>query len=82
MIELIIGAVIGTLVSIAIAEVYHRRSSKGLREEIDSLRDANKSLSESVEELNSAAQYSVELGEIIRKHAVAGTPDDPDFPYK
>jgi len=82
MIKIIMGAVIGALVSFAIAEVYHRRSRKGLQKEIDSLRDANQSLSESLEEINSAAQYSADLSEIIRKHAVAGTPDDPDFPYK
>lgn len=82
MIELIIGAVIGAVVSIAIAEVYHRRSSKGLQKEINSLRNANQTLSQSIEELSSATQSSVELSAIIKKHVVAGTLDDPDFPYK
>lgn len=37
LIEIILGSIIGTVVSLIIAEMYHRRSSRGLKREIDLL---------------------------------------------
>lgn len=82
MIEMIIGAIIGALVSLLIAEIYHRRASKSLKAEIDKLKELNQSMMES---MNLLEEMSLTIGEdvsIARKHSAKGTPDDPEFPYK
>lgn len=75
MIEIIFGAIIGAIISLSIAELYHRRSSRELESLINKLKDMLKSLEEWQE-------YHDEILQIIRKHVARGTPDDPEFPYK
>ena len=82
MIQLIIGAFVGAVFSLVIAEAYHRRASRSLKEKIDRLEELNKSMAES---LNFLEEMSLKIGEdanIARKHSAAGTLDDPDYPYK
>ena len=82
MVELIIGALIGTVISIAIAEIYHRRSSAGLRQELQRLEASNEKMRQSIKDLDEVASKISEDTELTKRHTVAGTPDDPDYPYK
>lgn len=51
MVELVIGAVIGAVVSLLIAEVYHKRSSKDLTQLISRLEDKNVKMGEMLDNL-------------------------------
>lgn len=82
MIEIIIGAVIGAVVSLAIAETYHRRSSRETKKELDRLAKLNDSISAELDEVSSLVGSVRESSELIQKHVVAGTSDDPEYPYK
>lgn len=82
MVEIIIGSIIGALVSLIIAEIYHRRASKGLQNEIELLEGANKKLLKTLDEVIDSQESIAEKTEVIHDHTVAGTPDDPDYPYK
>ena len=82
MFEIVIGAVIGTVVSVAIAEIYHRKASKGTLKELDKLSSLNKQISSTLEDAITVIGHSAEDTKVIKKHAVLGTPDDPEFPYK
>ncbi len=82
MIELVVGAAIGALVSLLIAEVYHRRSSRGLNDLIGRLQEKNEKLGEMISNLEGWHELHYDDLQTIRKHSVAGTPDDPEYPYK
>ena len=82
MIELVLGAAIGALVSVLIAEIYHRRSSRDLNDLIGRLQDKNEKLGEMISNLESWHELHSDDLQTIRKHSVAGTPDDPEYPYK
>ena len=82
MIELIFGAVLGALVSVLIAEIYHRRSSRDMDELISRLQEKNDHLGEMLDNLEGWQEFHHADLQTIRKHAVAGTTDDPDYPYK
>lgn len=82
MIEIVIGAVIGTIVSLLIAEVYHRRSSRDMNELIAKLEKKNQKLGEMLTNLDEWQEQHFDDLQMIRKHSVAGTTDDPDYPYK
>jgi len=82
MIELVIGAALGALVSLAIAEVYHRRSSRDLNQLIARLQEKSDKLGEMITNLEGWHELHYDDLQTIRKHAVAGTPDDPEYPYK
>lgn len=82
MLELAIGAVIGTIVSLLIAELYHRRSSRSLNALISALAEKNAELGKTLAELQEWQEQHFDDLQMIRKHAVAGTTDDPEWPYK
>jgi hypothetical protein len=82
MIELVIGAALGALVSLMIAEVYHRRSSRDLNEIIGGLQEKNSTLGEMIANLEGWHELHYDDLQVIRKHSVVGTPDDPEYPYK
>ena len=82
LIEIILGSIIGTVVSLIIAEMYHRRSSRGLKREIDLLEQTNKKLLKTLDDVIDNQDFIAEKTEIIHNHSVRGTPDDPDYPYK
>ncbi len=82
MIEIVIGAVIGAVVSLIIAEIYHRRASKETSRELDNLSALNVEISETLEHAVSIIGASAESTELVKRHVVAGTLDDPEFPYK
>ena len=82
MVELVIGAVIGAVVSLFIAEVYHRRSSKDLTQLISRLEDKNVKMGDMLDNLEEWQSQHFDDLQMIRKHAVVGTDDDPDYPYK
>jgi uncharacterized protein YbgA (DUF1722 family) len=82
MVELIIGASIGAFVSLLIAEVYHRRSSNNLNQLIARLQEKNEKLGEMIADLEEWHKLHYDDLQIIRKHAVVGTPDNPEYPYK
>ncbi len=46
MVETIVGAIFGTVASVVISQIYYYRSSKDLREELDTLRDELSKLGE------------------------------------
>jgi len=81
-IELIIGSIVGVIVSLTIAEVYHRRASKETKSEIDRLSKLSEELSETLQEVQTILYSSAETTKIVEKHVVAGTSDDPNYPYK
>jgi gas vesicle protein len=82
MIETVIGAVIGAVVSLLIAELYHRRSSRDLNALVTKMEEKNATLGEMLANLEKWQEIHYEDIQIIRKHAVAGTKDDPAYPYK
>ena len=82
MIEIVIGAVIGAFVSLIIAEIYHRRASKETSKEIEKLSALNSETRETLDEAIAIIAKSSESTELIRRHAVMGTTDDPEYPYK
>ncbi len=82
MLELIIGSIIGAILSILIAEVYHRRASKETQSEIKKLKSLSEELKKSLEEIEQYSLYAAETAETIVKHVAFGTPDDPEYPYK
>lgn len=82
MFEIILGCVIGAVTSLVISEVYYRRTSKDMKIEIDRLKNENDELKKSVGYLENTANDLKDDTEMIRKHTVRGTTDDPEFPYK
>ena len=82
MIELVIGAALGAVVSLLIAEAYHRRSSRDLNGLIGQLQEKNVKLGEMISDLEGWHELHYDDLQTIRKHSVAGTPDDPEYPYK
>lgn len=82
MIELILGAVIGGIVSLIVSEVYHRRAAKELNDETTKLKKVNAEIVANIDSLLEIQEDISEKTETIFKHSVAGTPDDPDYPYK
>ena len=82
MIELIIGAILGTIGSLVIAHFYYQKSSYELDKSIADLKSEIESLKIVTESLNEASGLILKDIELIRKHAVIGTTDDPEYPYK
>ncbi len=82
MIELFIGAVLGTISSLIITHFYYRLSSRGLSKEIDRLRDKLAVLEGIMDNIEEDAVDLLNDVQRIYRVAVAGTPDDPDYPYK
>ena len=82
MIEIIIGAVIGAIVSLIVAEIYHRRASKETSKELDKLSALNSEISEALDHAVSIIAVAAENTDVIKRHAVIGTPDDPEYLYK
>ena len=82
MLEIILGAVIGAISSVLIAEAYHRRASKETQAEINNLKNLGKELEEHLEEIKHSSFYTAEITEIVKEHISHGTPDDPEYPYK
>jgi gas vesicle protein len=82
MIELIIGSIVGAIVSLIIAEIYHRRASKETKSEIDRLSKLSEELRKALQNVQIILYSTSENTEIVKKHSVAGTPDDSNYPYK
>lgn len=82
MFEVIIGAGLGITASIAIAEAYHRRAARQFDEQIAVLSEINESFQTYMVEIKSALRNLGRESAVIRKHAAAGTLDDPNYPYK
>ena len=79
---MIYGAVIGAIISIIIAELYHRRASRETQKEIDCLKKLSSELKESLEEVKETSFYTANVTDKVKEHIVRGTPDDPNYPYK
>lgn len=82
MIELIIGALLGTIGSLFITHIYYKKSSNdfkrlksNLKEEIDKLEELSK-------DIEKASQFILSDTAVIRKYATLNTVDDPEYPYK
>ena len=82
MVEIILGCIIGASFSFSISEIYYRRTSKDLKNEILHLKNENEDLKDSIRILEDMVSYLKNDTEIIRKNSVYGTPDDPQYPYK
>ena len=80
--DVVLGAVLGSLVSLVLAEVYYRRSSADLRQQVSELCELNEKLRESSEAVEGLLGTVGKDVALARKHAVIGTTDDPEFPYK
>lgn len=79
---MIVGALIGAVISWSIAHRYHKKASDELQIQIDAITRLNKELAKSVNKLIDVSNLTAEKAEMIEKHAVAGTSDDPNYPYK
>ena len=79
---MIAGASIGAGISWFIAYKFHKKAGKDLQAQINSIKELNDLLAESVRELTDISKLTAEKAEIIETHTVAGTSDDPRFPYK
>lgn len=79
---MIAGAIIGAGVSWLIAHRFHNKAGKELEVQIGIIKELNTSIAESVRELADISSFTAEKAEMLEKHAVAGTSDDPNFPYK
>jgi hypothetical protein len=82
MIETIIGAIIGAAVTLIISELYYKRSSKDLNKQVVSLESKVTRLDSLIHNLEEWQKVHFDSLQTIKKHAVAGTIDDPDYPYK
>jgi hypothetical protein len=82
MFEIILGAILGTVTALIIAHFYYRRSTQDLEREVDDLRKELANLKTMNQDLQGAADSTLESAEVIKKHVVYGTPDDPEYPYK
>ncbi len=82
MIELIVGAILGTIGSLVITYIFYRKASRDLDVSIVVLKTEIEDLQSITKELQEAAFVISSDTEIIRKHAVVGTSDDPEYPYK
>lgn len=82
MIELIIGAILGALASLTITHIYYRKSSIELENLINNLKIEVNSLQNITEELQNTSNINLEYSTIIKKYAIKGTVDDPEYPYK
>jgi t-SNARE complex subunit (syntaxin) len=82
MVEMLLGAVIGAVVSVALAEVYQRRASKEFdkrMQELDSLFDDLRYLVVSAGEKADAAKDQAYKAWL---QSVGNSPEHPDFPFK
>ena len=82
MLELVVGAILGTIGSLVITHIYYRKSSRDLEESIVVLKKEIEYLRSVTQELQDASSTISSDTEIIRKHAVINTLDDPAYPYK
>lgn len=82
MLELIIGAVLGSIGSLVIAHFYYRKSSHDLEGSIVLLKREIEYLRNVTRELQDASHMISSDTEIIRKRVVLGTLEDPEYPYK
>lgn len=82
MLDIVIGAVVGAIVSLVLAETYHRRASKETALELEKLSKLNVEITNTLESAMTIIAESAENTELIKQHAVVGTPDDPEYPYK
>lgn len=79
---MVVGAIISAGVSWVIAYKFHKKAGEELQGQIDSITELNESLAASVEKLVEISYFTAEKAEMIEKHAVSGTIDDPNYPYK
>ncbi len=82
MIELFIGAILGTVGSLAISHVYYKKSSCDLNMLILSLKCEIETLKNTSQEIEIASASIAADTRVIRQHSVIGTSDDSEFPYK
>lgn len=82
MIGIIVGSIIGAIVTLFVAEIYFRRSTKDLNNQIENLNNKITELNDIVDNLESWQELHSENLHIIKKHAAVGTIDDPEYPYK
>lgn len=82
MIEIIFGCILGAICSTLIAHFYYRKSSRDLsaevlklKGEVDGLKAVSQDITESLEIVGADTEK-------IKDHAIRGTPDDPEYPYK
>ena len=82
MIELIVGAILGTIGSLVITHIYYKRSSRELDQSISVIKNEMVVLQAISREIQDAASEISSDTDVILKHAVVGTTDDPAYPYK
>jgi hypothetical protein len=82
MLSVVLGAILGTFASLAIAHFYYSRSTRDLKAEVNDLREQLAALRLISVELQDSTEAIARSTEITKRHVVAGTIDDPEFPYK
>lgn len=80
--ETILAGALGVVATWLVAHLYYARSTKDLKRQVETLREKLTSLESATQALRDATEVIQDTSDVIRRHVAAGTPDDPDFPYK
>lgn len=87
--EVVVGAILGTLTSIVIAEIYQRRSNRVMDRRLLQIRELHEQLDAMLQDAVYFSEKAARKADEATRQAkeawlvgVRGTPEDPDFPYK
>ena len=80
--ESILAGVLGAVATWLVAHLYYARSTNDLKREVETLREKLTSLESATQALQNATEVMQKTSDRMFRHVVAGTPDDPEFPYK
>lgn len=80
--EILVGALISLIITLIIAHIYFKKSSKDLSIQIEKLEIENQNLKDMILELRIFVDNLLDESSIIKNHIVHGTIDDPEYPYK
>ena len=80
--ELLLGALIGTVSSILISHFYYIRSSKEFEDLISKLNKEIITLSDLVEEVQHSSFVMFDSVEVVKKSVTENTINDSNYPYK
>ena len=82
MFELLFGAIFGTISSLIISHIYFTKSSDEFERSIEMLKIEISELRAVSQNLAYSSEVIANDTSMIGRHAVSGTIDDPEYPYK
>jgi len=78
----IFGLILSGFVSLIIAYLFYKRSTKDLKHETLTLQSLNSELTSQVKSLEETITFIQDDAYSIRRTVTKGTVDNPDYPYK